>query len=44
MAKSFQVHQKGGFNVAVSVLFLVEQSIIERAKVSLENKVYFFYL
>ena len=44
MAKAFRYTKKVVFNVGFSVLFLVEQSIIEQAKIRLENKVYIFYL
>ena len=44
MAKAFRYTKKVVFNVGLSVLFLMEQSIIERAKISLENTVYFCYL
>ena len=44
MAKAFRYTKKVIFNVGLSVLLLMEQSIIERAKISLENTVYFCYL
>ena len=44
MAKAFRYTKKVVFNVGFSVLFLVEQSIIEQAKIRLENNVYIFYL
>ena len=44
MAKAFRYTKRVVFNVGLSVLFLMEQSIIERAKISLENTVYIFYL
>ena len=44
MAKAFRYTKKVVFNVGLSVLFLMEQSIIEQAKISLENTVYIFYL
>ena len=44
MAKAFRYTKKVVFNVGFSVLFLMEQSIIEQAKISLENTVYIFYL
>ena len=44
MAKAFRYTEKVVFNVGLSVLPLVEQSIIEQAKISFENKVCIFYL
>ena len=44
MAKAFRYTEKVVFNVGLSVLSLVEQSIIEQAKISFENKVCIFYL
>ena len=44
MAKAFRYTKKVVFNVGLSVLFLMEQSIIEQAKISLGNTVYIFYL
>ena len=44
MAKAFRYTKRVVFNVGLSVLFLVEQSIIEQAKISLENTVCIFYL
>ena len=44
MAKAFRYTKRVVFNVGLSVLFSVEQSIMERAKVSLENTVCIFYL
>ena len=44
MAKAFRYTKKVVFNVGLSVLFLMEQSIIEQAKITLENTVYIFYL
>ena len=41
MAKAFRYTEKVVFNVGLSVLFLVEQSIIERAKISLENNIFY---
>ena len=44
MAKAFRYTEKVVFNVGLSVLSLVEQSIIEQAKISFENKACIFYL
>ena len=44
MAKAFRYTKKVVFNVGLSVLFLVERSIIEQARISFENKVCIFYL
>ena len=41
MAKAFRYTKRVVFNVGLSVLFLVEQSIIERAKISLENNIFY---
>ena len=39
IAKAFRYTKKVVFNVGLSVLFLMEQSIIEQAKISLENNI-----
>ena len=44
MAKAFRYTEKVVFNVGLSVLFLVERSIIEQARIRFENKAYIFYL
>ena len=41
MAKAFRYTKKVVFNVGLSVLFLMEQSIIEWAKISLENNIFY---
>lgn len=43
MAKAFRYTKRVVFNVGLSVLFLVEQSIIERAKISLENNIFYLW-
>lgn len=43
MAKAFRYTKKVVLNVGLSVLFLMEQPIIEQAKISLETKVYIFF-
>lgn len=42
--KAFRYTEKVVFNVGLSVLFLVERSIIEQARIRFENKGYVFYL
>ena len=44
MAKAFRYTEKVVSNVGLSVLFLVERSIIEQARIRFENKGYVFYL
>ena len=44
MAKAFRTTKRVVFSVGLSVLLLMEQSIIEQAKISLENTVHFCYL
>ena len=44
MAKAFRYTEKVVFNVGLSVLLLVERSIIEQARIHSENKVCIFYL
>ena len=43
MAKAFRYTKKVIFNVGLSVLLLMEQSIIERAKISLENNIFYLW-
>ena len=43
MAKAFRYNKRVVFNVGLSVLFLMEQSIIERAKISLENNIFYLW-
>ena len=43
MAKAFRYTKRVVFNVGLSVLFLMEQSIIERAKISLENNIFYLW-
>ena len=44
MANTFRYTEKVVFNVGLSVLLLVERSIIEQARIHSENKVRIFYL
>ena len=40
MAKAFRHTKSLVFNVGLSVLFLIEQSIMEQAKISLKNNIF----